>query len=136
MARVRAKNTKPEIQVRALLHRIGYRYRVHARYLPGRPDLAFTARRKAIFIHGCFWHAHQGCPGARIPKSNADYWVPKLDGNRRRDLENEDRLKQIGWDVLVIWECELKDVQVLQGRLVEYLGDPRFKMGLARRIMP
>jgi len=106
MSRIRGKDTKPEMRVRRLVHGMGYRYRLHARELPGRPDLVFRPRRKAIFVHGCFWHRHSGCSANRIPKTRADYWRAKLNRNVERDRRNEAALRTAGWGVLVIWECE------------------------------
>lgn len=109
MRAVKGKNTGPEMIVRRLVHALGYRYRLHRKDLPGKPDLVFPARRGVIFVHGCFWHQHD-CPrGARSPKSNRDYWLPKLRRNRERDAKNQARLKEEGWKVLVVWECETKD---------------------------
>jgi DNA mismatch endonuclease Vsr len=125
MAGIRGENTRPELIVRRLLYSMGYRYRVHLRRLPGRPDLAFTRRRKAIFIHGCFWHNHKGCPLAHVPKSRSDYWRGKFDGNRARDERNLAQIREAGWEVALIWECEIKDEAVLAARLVEFLGPPR-----------
>lgn len=110
MSRIRAKNTKPELFVRSLVHRMGYRYRLHRRDLPGTPDLVFPSRKKVIFMHGCFWHYHDDpeCKLARIPKSNQSFWRPKLEGNRRRDQANEAKLRELGWEVFVIWECQIR----------------------------
>lgn len=107
MARVRGKDTRPEMVVRRLVFGSGYRYRLHDRSLPGRPDLVFPGRRKVIFVHGCFWHGHD-CPrGSRLPKANADYWRMKVERNRERDAANAAKLEAEGWSVLVIWECQL-----------------------------
>lgn len=122
MARVRSKDTKPEMQVRRLVHAMGYRYRLHDRKLPGHPDLVFKGRRKVIFVHGCFWHRHEGCGLARLPKSRLDFWLPKLEGNRLRDARKLEQLNQLGWTSLVIWECELKDICLLEKRLKTFLG--------------
>ncbi len=109
MSRVRGKDSKPEMVVRRLVHGMGYRYRLHRRDLPGTPDLVFPSRKKAIFVHGCFWHRHPdpACKLARLPKSRLGFWKTKLEGNRRRDLENRARLSELGWDVLVVWECRI-----------------------------
>ncbi len=111
MGRVRAKNTKPEMAVRRVVHRMGYRYRLHDRNLPGSPDLVFPRFRKALFVHGCFWHRHSdpACKLARLPKSRLDFWEPKLEGNRRRDEENQAALLVLGWRFMVVWECEIGD---------------------------
>lgn len=122
MARVRSAHTGPEIAVRKLLYALGYRYRLHARELPGKPDVVFRSRRKVIFINGCFWHQHSCKRGRRIPKTRRDYWLPKLRGNRRRDAVNLNRLKISGWSTLVIWECQLSDLAKVARRLREHLG--------------
>ncbi len=114
MARIRAKDTTPELTVRRYLHQKGLRYRLHVPDLPGRPDLVFVRQRICLFINGCFWH---GCPkcrdGKRRPKSNREYWLPKIDGNKMRDRFNTGRLRRDGWTVLVIWECETRNVHLL-----------------------
>ena len=125
MSRVRGKDTKPEIVVRRLVHSMGYRYRLHSRKLPGHPDLVFAARKKALFIHGCFWHRHPGCPNCRLPKTKLDFWAPKLEGNRERDIANQRQLKELGWAYLVIWECELKDQAELSSKIVKFLEDEK-----------
>lgn len=107
MSLVRAKDTKPEMLVRRLVHSMGYRYRLHARDLPGTPDLVFRSRRKIIFVHGCFWHRHNCAMGNRVPKSRVDFWEKKLAANRERDARVVERLETSGWSVLVIWECEV-----------------------------
>ncbi len=109
MARIRSKDTKPEMLVRKLVHGMGYRYRLHAGDLPGRPDLVFRPRRKVIFVHGCFWHRHEGCPANRLPHSRQGYWLEKLNGNARRDRLSQAALREAGWGILVIWECEVSD---------------------------
>lgn len=117
MARIRQKNTGPELKVRKLLTRMGLRYRLHRRDLPGSPDVVFPGRRAALFVHGCFWHAHD-CPrGARRPKRNADYWTAKTARNVQRDAEVEAKLIALGWRPVTVWECELKDEAALQARL-------------------
>ena len=124
MSRVRSKDTKPELRVRRLVHGLGYRYRLHGRDLPGSPDLVFGPRRKVIFVHGCFWHRHEGCSRSRIPKSpeRRAFWREKLDGNARRDRENQEALRRMGWRVLVIWECETSDLARLTSRVSAFLG--------------
>jgi len=117
MGLVRSKNTKPEMAVRRLVHALGYRYRLHGSSLPGRPDLVFASRRKVIFVHGCFWHRHTGCAKATTPKANAAFWIAKFRANRKRDRLNERRLVSAGWDVVTVWECELKEQAKLQRRL-------------------
>ena len=125
MGCVRSKNTGPELALRRMLHRAGYRYRLHAAGLPGRPDLVFTRRRTAVFVHGCFWHGHSCQRGARAPKANAAYWVAKIARNRERDAEVETRLAVQGWSVLTVWECELKRPAEVLVRLQAALGPPQ-----------
>lgn len=122
MGRVRNKDTKPEMMVRRLVHRLGFRYRLHGKKLPGHPDLVFKSRKKLIFVHGCFWHRHEGCPLCRWPKSRMDFWKPKLEANRNRDLAAQKRLTEEGWSFLVIWECEIKDTQRLAKLISDFLG--------------
>lgn len=123
MGRIRGKNTGPEMVVRRLVHAMGYRYRIHRKDLPGRPDLAFITRRKVIFVHGCFWHRHadSSCKLARTPKSRPEFWVPKLEANARRDEQNEVKLRGVGWDILKIWECELRDHASLKSKIESFL---------------
>lgn len=120
-----SKNTAPERKVRSLAHRLGYRYRTHVRSLPGTPDLVFAARRKVVWVHGCFWHGHQGCPLGTVPRTRTDYWLPKLTRNRIRDAEHTEALQAMGWRSLVIWECELRDAQAVEAKLCNFLGPPR-----------
>lgn len=124
MAAVRGKDTKPELIVRRLAHMAGYRYRLHCRDLPGRPDIVFPSRRRVIFVHGCFWHHHTGCRRATIPQTRADYWLAKFRRNRERDRIVESRLGELGWEVLVIWECEVGNVSAVRQRLDAFLGPP------------
>jgi DNA mismatch endonuclease (patch repair protein) len=121
MRAIRGKDTWPEIAVRSLVHKLGYRFRLHRQDLPGKPDLAFPSRSKVIFVHGCFWHAH-ACKTGLLPKSNQDFWLPKLEQNKTRDRKNIDALKQLGWDTLVIWQCELKDINAVGRRVKRFLG--------------
>lgn len=124
MQSVPAADTLPELQVRRLLHSLGYRYRLHVKSLPGRPDLVFPSRKKIIFVHGCFWHGH-GCAKGRPPKSKLDYWLPKLQRNHQRDQENMEALSDAGWETEVVWACELKNAEALRLRLVGFLGETR-----------
>ncbi|MET2524970.1 very short patch repair endonuclease [Ralstonia pseudosolanacearum] len=124
MSRVRSKDTTPELTVRRLLHRLGYRYRLHAAHLPGKPDLVFPARKKIIFVHGCFWHGHAGCKYARTPSSRIEFWREKIDRNRHRDQRNQRELSELGWDVLVVWQCQLKDSASVLRNLLSFLGPP------------
>lgn len=111
MRSIRSTSMRPELIVRSLVHRLGFRFRLHRYDLPGRPDLVFISRRKIIQVHGCFWHQHTGCARSHIPNSKLDYWLPKLERNKRRDNEHLAQLKDLGWSVLVVWECELKRVE-------------------------
>ena len=120
MQAVKSKNTGPELTVRRLLHGMGYRYRLHRKDLPGKPDIVFVSRRKAIFVHGCFWHGH-GCSKGRLPKSRLDYWQPKIAGNVARDRMKIDRLRSSGWDVLVVWQCEIADLDATAARLQNFV---------------
>jgi DNA mismatch endonuclease, patch repair protein len=124
MRRIRSKGMKPELAVRKLVHRLRYRYRLHRKDLPGKPDLVFGPRHKAIFVHGCFWHGHDdpACLDGRVPRSNEGYWLPKLARNKERDAANVGALEAAGWGVLVIWECEVRNVEALKARLVAFLG--------------
>jgi len=128
MSRVRSKNTKPEMIVRKITHSLGYRYRLHRKDLPGHPDMVFPSKQKAIFVHGCFWHRHEGCSRCRTPKSKQDFWLPKLEGNRQRDIRSMEQLHALGWTALVIWECEVvvRDIaerDSLTKRITAFLED-------------
>ena len=107
MSRIRAKNTKPELLVRSMLHRRGYRFRIHMKGLPGRPDIVLPKYHTVIFVHGCFWHGHEGCRDFALPKTRTEWWLQKINGNKEKDSENISRLDKLGWRVIVIWECEL-----------------------------
>ena len=121
MSLVRAKDTKPELFVRRLVHSMGYRYRLHNKMLPGKPDLTFKSKRKVIFVHGCFWHLHD-CGTYNLPKSRREFWLPKLEKNASRDEENKVKLREMGYQVLEIWSCQLKDVDALRVRIESFLG--------------
>lgn len=124
MASVRSKNTGPEWKIRRLLHALGYRYRLHGRSLPGKPDLVFASRRKVIFVHGCFWHGH-GCQWGKLPKSRPEFWTTKIERNRQRDSEVLTKLQLSGWEVFTIWQCELrKDAKVFHKAVLSFLGPP------------
>lgn len=120
MSRIRSADTKPEMVVRRLVHGMGYRYRLHARNLPGNPDLVFRPRKKVIFVHGCFWHQHD-CGQYRQPLARRSFWDPKLAKNKTRDATVKRQLRKLGWDVLVIWECQLKKEAVLRNRIRRFL---------------
>lgn len=121
MQSIGTRNTGPEMAVRRLLHRLGYRYRLHRRDLPGSPDIVFPSRRAAVFVHGCYWHGH-GCAKGRLPKSRLDYWGPKIRVNRKRDSERQKALRRLGWRVLVLWQCEIRDRKSLIARVTQFLG--------------
>ena len=123
MARIRGRDTGPELVVRRVLHSKGYRYRLHARELPGCPDIVFRPKRKAIFVHGCFWHRHKGCPRSSMPKTRVTFWEQKFAQNRDRDSRNQEDLHRLGWSYLIVWECETKDLEMLQTRLSCFIGD-------------
>ena len=124
MAAVGSKNTKPERVVRSMLHAEGYRYRLHRSDLPGRPDIAFPSRSSVIEVRGCFWHSHEGCRRATVPATRRDFWAAKLSRNKVRDQANEAALKDLGWRVLIVWECELKDPEGVMTRIRRFLGPP------------
>ncbi|QBF30067.1 very short patch repair endonuclease [Thalassococcus sp. S3] len=124
MRSVKQKDTGPEMKVRRLLHAQGYRFRLHRRDLPGSPDVVLPGRRKAIFVHGCFWHAHD-CPKGRAPKSKLDYWAPKLAANVERDARKRGELESLGWDVLTVWQCQTGDLDELRERLVSFVENLR-----------
>lgn len=132
MQAVRTKNTEPERAVRSLLHGMGYRFRLHRRDLPGTPDIVLPGRRCAIFVHGCYWHAH-GCRIGQPPKSALDYWTPKLAANRARDARKQAELAEAGWRVTVVWQCELRDTSTLVERLEKFLGPSATKRSTTSR---
>ena len=121
MSRIAGKDTAPELFVRQLLHALGYRFRLHRRDLPGTPDIVFPSRGKVIFVNGCFWHAH-GCRIGRPPKSRPEFWLPKLENNRRKDKRNSRELRHLGWGVLTVWQCQTKSRDQLKSRLISFLG--------------
>ena len=126
MAAIKSKNTSPELFIRSLAHRLGYRFRLHAKDLPGRPDLIFRSWKKVIFVHGCFWHQHSSakCLDGRVPKSNQSYWKPKLLKNTERDKRSLAELRKLKWKALVIWECEIRDRERLARILTRFLDAP------------
>ena len=121
MARVKSKDTAPELVVRRALHAAGLRYRLHRADLPGKPDVVLPRHSAAVFVHGCYWHSHPGCPRARVPTTRRDYWVPKLAGNAARDRVSVAALEGLGWRVHVVWECELRN----PGRVAELISTIR-----------
>lgn len=122
MSRVKSTNTKPEILVRQLLHRMGHRFRLHRKDLPGKPDIVLPRHHKVIFVHGCFWHGHEGCPRAARPTTNVDFWNAKIDRNIERDGQNRRELEAEGWESLVIWQCQTRDIKALQNSLKRFLA--------------
>lgn len=122
MRRIRSKGTGPEMRVRRLSHRLGFRHRLHVSTLPGKPDLVYPSLRKIIFVHGCFWHHHPGCRHARLPKTNIDYWLPKLNRNIERDKENIADLMEDGWMTMIIWECQTNREVELRLKLNDFLS--------------
>lgn len=126
MSRIKSTNTSVEMSVRRLIHGMGYRYRLHDKRLPGKPDIVFRPRSKVIFVHGCFWHQHPSadCLDSRVPKSNLGYWESKLERTKQRDAANQQRLIENGWESLIIWECELRDISSLSFRIKQFLDAP------------
>ena len=125
MAAVRSKHTRPELAVRSVLHRLGFRFRLHDKNLPGCPDIVLKRYRCVVFVNGCFWHHHPGCRRARLPATNVAFWTPKLLDNRRRDLANAKKLRDAGWRVAVAWECEvMKDLNAVGKKLAKFVGAP------------
>jgi DNA mismatch endonuclease (patch repair protein) len=122
MRAVRSRNTRPEVRVRQILHRLGCRFRLHQNDRPGKPDISLRRLQKAIYVHGCFWHQHKGCRRATIPQSNRSFWLKKLRRNAVRDSEQLALIRKRGWRVLIVWECELKREQRLQARLERFLA--------------
>lgn len=123
MARIRGKNSAPELALRRLVHGMGFRYRLHCKDLPGNPDMVFPARDAVIFMHGCFWHRHTNCGRARTPKSRVAFWTEKLEGNRLRDQRNRRKLRAMGWRVLVVWECQLSNPEKVSALVCRFLNN-------------
>jgi len=123
MSRIRGRNTGPEMKVRRILHRMGYRYRLHDPNLPGKPDLVFKGRKKVIFVNGCFWHGHKDCARSKLPETNREFWEKKIAANVKRDGKVYERLRRAGWDVLVVWECRTRDEEGLRRMLERFLGE-------------
>ncbi|MCK2190386.1 MULTISPECIES: very short patch repair endonuclease [Pseudomonas] len=124
MSRIKGKNTTPELIVRKLVYGMGYRYRLHLKYLQGRPDLTFLRRKKVIFVNGCFWHGHPNCRYGRLPKTRLEYWQEKIEKNKRRDTENIHALQADGWQVLTVWQCELRNLEQLREKLQNFIDGP------------
>jgi len=133
MSKVKGKDTQPEMIVRRKLHELGGRYRLHRRDLPGKPDIVMPSRKIALFVHGCFWHRHENCKMASMPKTRQDFWLAKFDANMARDLQNTADLKRLGWRVEVIWECETRKRDLLSGRLEHLLAKSSAAMSLRER---
>jgi DNA mismatch endonuclease (patch repair protein) len=125
MSRVSGKNTKPELIVRSLLHRMGYRFRLHRSDLPGKPDIVLPKYKKVIFVHGCFWHGHIDCQRSKRPTTNKNFWHEKLDGNIARDKVTIRNIRELGWDALVVWSCEVKDMNQLGNIIIAFLETPK-----------
>lgn len=123
MSQVKGRDTAPEKAVRSMLHAMGYRFRLHDKRLPGKPDIVLPRHHKVIFVHGCFWHGHQGCNRSKRPKSNVDFWNRKIDGNIRRDIETRGKLRKAGWKVLTVWQCQIRDNEMLETRLGNFMED-------------
>lgn len=121
MSRVKSKNTKPELMIRSILHKEGNRFRVHRQDLPGKPDIVLPRYKTVIFVHGCFWHQHEGCPDSKRPSTNIEFWNSKLNENIVRDKKNKIKLRELGWEVFVIWACEIKDIENLKKKLLRCL---------------
>lgn len=119
MAAIRGKDTAPEVAVRRMLHGMGLRFRLHRKDLPGRPDIVLPKHRVAVFVHGCFWHRHEGCPFTTTPKTRQEFWLAKFDTNVARDKRNQAELERMGWRVQVVWECELREPETLRRRIAE-----------------
>ena len=122
MSRIRGANTKPELEVRSMLHGMGYRFRLHRRDLPGTPDIVLPSRGVVVFVHGCFWHGH-ACERDKMPKSRIEYRAEKIEANRKRDARKRRAIRALGWKVVIVWECELKRPEKLAGKLQKALDD-------------
>ncbi len=131
MRRIKSKDTSPELLVRKITHKLGYRFRLHRKDLPGKPDLTFPARKKIIFVHGCFWHQHKdpNCRITHVPRTNTGYWVTKLEKNIERDRKYQNQLREKGWLYLIIWECETKDLESLTAKIDQFLSGKGKRLG-------
>ena len=124
MSHISGKNTKPEIIIRKIVHSLGFRFRLHKEELPGKPDLVFPKYKKVIFVNGCFWHGHKNCLRSKLPSTNKKFWEEKIEGNKRNDKSNKIKLKKLGWDYLVIWQCEIKkkSAEKLKNKILKFLA--------------
>lgn len=122
MRKIKSENTRPEINVRSVLHKNGYRYSLHKKELPGKPDLVLSRFKLVVFVHGCFWHQHKNCKRSNFPKTNKKYWINKLNRNKKRDQTNRQELKKLGYKVLTIWECETKKEDYILKLLIKYIA--------------
>ena len=129
MSRISGKNTKPEILVRSLLHRMGYRFRLHEKNMPGKPDIVLPKHKKVIFVHGCFWHGHENCPRSKRPSTNVEFWNKKINGNIERDKKNIKSLERLGWETLIIWTCEIKNEDALKHKLTSFMETSKLEQG-------
>lgn len=125
MSRVESKNTKPEIIIRSLIHQMGHRFRLYQNNLPGKPDIVLKRHRKIVFVNGCFWHGHDNCSRAKLPESNFEFWAAKIKNNKKRDHKNIELLRNLGWEVLVVWQCEMKNQLFLVEKLKTFLNNDR-----------
>lgn len=123
MSRIRSADTNPEIVMRSLLHRLGYRFRLHRKDLPGKPDIVLPKFKTVIFVHGCFWHRHKGCKRCTTPTTNQEYWLPKFERNMLKDIENRSKLRKLGWRSIIIWECEIKKPVKLAQKLLKVFSN-------------
>ncbi len=121
MSRIKSKNTKPEMVIRSLLHSMGLRFRIHRKDLPGTPDVTLPKFKSVIFIHGCYWHRHEGCKYSTDPKTNKAYWLKKFYITKKRDISNQKSLAELGWNVIIVWECQINDVEAIHDRLAKEL---------------
>ncbi len=123
MAAVRSKDTKPEMMIRRLVYSMGYRYKLHSDALPGKPDLVFSSKKKVVFVHGCFWHGHNGCNKAQLPKSRTDFWQDKIENNVRRDKRVKRALNRKGWRYLIIWQCQINNLEKVKAKIYTFLNN-------------
>lgn len=123
MGRIRSKNTAPELQLRKLIFSMGFRYRVHYKKLPGSPDIVFLGRKKVIFVHGCFWHGHSNCKASKLPETHTEFWKNKISSNQERDINNIKKLENMGWKVLIVWQCELKEISNMTDKIRAFLAE-------------